>query len=412
MAYNPLIAALKANAAKGEDYFSNNATVVSYKTGFPVLDYYLGYQVNVYDKDDKLEMSYPSIGIPAGSIVTGIGKPSTGKTTIFSQIAANIVRPFESGFVLHFDLEQSQNYSRIQVLSKFSMSEIEAGKYILRQEKNSINDIKASIVKIYREKIDNPNLYLYNTCKKNEFGEDIIIYQPTVVVIDSIASLATDINENDKKEREKMEEVSSQPDRMRLAGEISRLITELLPILKSANIIVLMINQIKAKGQIGIMPSAADVLYLKQDETLPGGRAPTYYASILLKFTAIGSEKYTLEDNGFDGFGTAIDIIKSRVNQAGQRVELVYDKVRGADSLRSTLSYAKELGLITGNKNKMYFVNDPEKTSFSMVHVHEDFSANKELYKLMYNNVLPVLESRLSKVSDEELEVIPEEYDY
>ena len=342
MAFNPLIAALKANAGKGEDYFENNATVVSYKTGFPVLDYYLGYQINVYDENDKLEMSYPSIGIPAGCIVTVVGKPSTGKTTICTQIAANIVRPFISGTVLHFDLEQSQNYSRLQVLSKFSMSEIKSGKYILRQEKNSISDIKASIVRLYREKIENPDQYLYNTQKKNEFGDDIIIYQPTVVIIDSIASLATEINENDKKERERMEDVSSQPDRMRLAGEISRLITEILPLLKAANIIVLMVNQIKTKAQIGIMPNAADVLYLKQDESLPGGRAPTYYASILLRFTAIGSEKYTLEDNGFDGFGTAIDIIKSRSNQAGQRVELVYDKLRGADSLRSSIAYAKD----------------------------------------------------------------------
>ena len=412
MAFNPLIAALKANAGKGEDYFENNATVVSYKTGFPVLDYYLGYQINVYDENDKLEMSYPSIGIPAGCIVTVVGKPSTGKTTICTQIAANIVRPFTSGTVLHFDLEQSQNYSRLQVLSKFSMSEIKSGKYILRQEKNSISDIKASIVRLYREKIENPDQYLYNTQKKNEFGDDIIIYQPTVVIIDSIASLATEINENDKKERERMEDVSSQPDRMRLAGEISRLITEILPLLKAANIIVLMVNQIKTKAQIGIMPNAADVLYLKQDESLPGGRAPTYYASILLRFTAIGSEKYTLEDNGFDGFGTAIDIIKSRSNQAGQRVELVYDKLRGADSLRSSIAYAKEAGLVSGNKNKMYFVNDPNKTYFSLVNVHEDFAADRNLYKLLYDNVLPLLEGRLSKVSEEELSVIPEEYDY
>lgn len=265
---NLLIKALRENAPKGENYFDCNASVVSYKTGFPTLDYYLGYLVNVYDENDQLLENYPSVGIPGGCFVTGIGKPSTSKTTTFCQIAANIVRDFPNGSVIHFDLEQAQNYSRIQVLTKFKMTDMMAGKYILRQEQSSISDIKKTIIRVYREKISNPELYKYNTKKKNEFGQEIILFEPTVIIIDSIATLATDVNENDKKEATKMEDVSSQTDRMRLTGEISRFFTELLPILRAANIIVLTINQIKTNPGMGIMPSPADILYLKQGESL------------------------------------------------------------------------------------------------------------------------------------------------
>ena len=265
---NLLIKKLRENSPKGEDYFACNASTVSYKTGFPVLDYYLGYLVNVFNDKNELVDQYPSIGVSGGCYLTAIGRPSTGKTTAMAQFAANIVRPFDNGSVIHFDLEQAENYSRIQNITKFKMTDMMNGKYILRQEQNSISDIKRAIIRVYKEKMSEPETYKYHTGKKNEFGEEIVIFEPTVVIIDSIATLATEINENDKKESKKMEEVSSQPDRMRLAGEISRFFTELLPYLRAANIIVLTINQIKTKIGMGIMPSPAEILYLKQDESL------------------------------------------------------------------------------------------------------------------------------------------------
>lgn len=266
---NKLIRELRELSGK-DKLFDVNGTVISYKSGFPVLDYYLGYLVNIYDKDDNLIEQRPSIGIPGGCYLTAIGLPSTSKTTSMVQIASNIVRNFNNGFVMHFDLEQAMNYSRIQVLSKFKMSEM-GDKYILRQERNSISDIKKSIIEIYMEKTKNPDEYKYNTGVKDEFGNEIIAYEPTVIIIDSIATLSTHVNENDKKEAAKLEDVTSQTDRMRLTAEIGRFFTELLPYIRTANIIVLTINQIKTNPGMGITKSPAEILYLKQDETLNYG---------------------------------------------------------------------------------------------------------------------------------------------
>lgn len=398
------------DAGKGKNLFDNDVTSISYKTGVPILDYYLGYTVNVYNEDNEIVDTYPSIGIAGGSYITVIGKSSTAKTSTIISLSANIIRPFDSGLIMHFDLEQAMSYSRVQAMTKFTMTEMR-DKYLLKNEYASINDIKAMIMKVYFEKTQNPDKYKYNTGRKNEFGEDIIAYVPTVVIIDSIPSLSSAVNEGDKKDVAKLEEVSSQTEKMRLTAEIGRFYTELLPYIKKANIIVFSVNHIKVNPGMGVVKSPAELLYLKQDEALPGGKAPQYLAHILWKHVAIGSEKYTKEDNGFDGFGIRIEIIKCRSNQAGQSFTIVYDKVHGIDSLRTSLAFAKEYGLITGDKNHTRFLTHPDM-KFSMLTVHEYFDEHREMYKVLYDNIIPVLETKLSTVTSDEMKFIDDEMSY
>jgi len=141
------------------------------------------------------------------------------------------------------------------------------------------------------------------------------------------------------------------------------------------------------------------------------GKTPQFLAHILIKFVAVGSEKYTLEDDGFDGFGVRLEIIKSRTNQAGQTVPLIYDKVRGIDSLRSSVNYAKEIGILGGNRNGYYFA-DNKDNKFTLKGMHQDFKDNRELYNILYSNIIPVLESRLSAIRPEEMDVPEEEFNY
>ena len=147
------------------------------------------------------------------------------------------------------------------------------------------------------------------------------------------------------------------------------------------------------------------------NQNCPGGKAPQFLASILIKFVAVGAQKYTSEDDGFDGFGVRLEIIKSRVSQAGQYVNLVYDKNNGIDSLRSSILYAKELGLTGGNKNSFYFTSHPDQ-KFKLKTVHEEFKERRELYKVMYSNIIPVLEKRLTTIEESDLDVLEEESDY
>lgn len=136
-----------------------------------------------------------------------------------------------------------------------------------------------------------------------------------------------------------------------------------------------------------------------------------FLSNYLFKFVAVGGEKYTGEDDGFDGFGLKLLIVKSRTNQAGQTMSMIYDKVRGVDSLRSSVEYAKEKGYLGGNKNGYYFT-DYKDMKFTKVGMHQDFKENPELYKVMYGLIIPELEERLSAITPEEMEIVEDEMNY
>ena len=75
---NPLIQALREQT-KTSYLFKSNGTFISYRTGFPAMDYAMGFNVNVFNKEGKLDHIYPAIGITGGSIVTIIGGSHVGK---------------------------------------------------------------------------------------------------------------------------------------------------------------------------------------------------------------------------------------------------------------------------------------------------------------------------------------------
>lgn len=249
------------------DLFESNMMIDSYKTGIAPLDYYLGYMLNVYDDNDQIIDSYPCLGFNGGCNILTIGKSSTAKTSVDLFIAAMIVKPYENGLIIHYDLEQAMNVTRAKNMTHFSIKEMKE-KYVLRQMNTTIEDIKKMIMELYKEKTSNPKDYMYTSDKKDEFGNQIVMYQPTVIIIDSIPSLSTKLSETDKKDWAKLEEITSQTDRMRLTGEIGRFYTDILPYLRTANIIVMSINHIKVNPQMGIVKSPAELLYLKQDEAL------------------------------------------------------------------------------------------------------------------------------------------------
>lgn len=406
---NILLDALRANNPKSAYLFESNGTFVSYKTGFPSIDYKMGYNVNVYDDKGKFQLTYPCIGITAGSMVTMIGKPHTGKTTAAIQFAAAMIRQFESSVCFHYDLEGGTNMTRISTVTKMPINVLK-DKWVIRQTHSSIEEMKQSIADIYLEKTQNSDKYLYDTGKVNEFGKPIITYEPTCIIIDSVPSMGTYINENTKDGLKSLGEISSQTDQMRLTAEITRFLKEILHMIKSANITVFLINHIKERPPMGT-PQQAELRCLKQNETLPAGKALQYYSNTMIRFTSVGAEKYTPEDDGFEGFGVMATFVKNRSSSDGAVVPVVFDKHRGFDSLRSSVRFAKELGVLNGNRNGYYF-GDMKDHKFKATTIHEDFLNDKELYKIMYGLIIPELQSQLVTIKPEEMFTPDEEMDY
>lgn len=262
---NRLLDKLREKDKKG--LFNSSQVSVNYPTGFLPFDYLNGYKVKVVDMDENLIGSYSATGITGGTFVTIIGKSGVAKTTWTIQTAFNMVKNFDDdAFVLCYDLEQALNYTRIKNITGATQQELDS-KFVLRQEKNYIEDIFDSIIAIANTKEANKSDFMYDTGTVDEFNKPIRAYVPTVIIIDSIPTLAS-------KETEGDEEMKSQTDAMRAAKQLKQFYSKLMPIIKTYNITIFAINHINVKIEINpFTKTQSQVMYLKQDESLknPGG---------------------------------------------------------------------------------------------------------------------------------------------
>lgn len=380
-----LLDKLREKDKKG--YFRRTQTAVSYPTGFVNLDYRNGYYVEVRNEDNELVKKYPSVGMVGGSFITIIGKSGVAKTTAAVQFAANIVRNFNNGFVVHFDVEQALTYTRIRNVTGWTTEELKS-KYILKQERTYIEDIFDTIVQISEEKISNFNEYSYETGLLNEFNEPIRMLVPTVIILDSIPTVSA--------KEKKTIELEGGTYANRVAKDLAQFYKRLTPIIKEANIIFFAINHINNKIEINPMvKTQPQLLGMKMDESMPGGNAPIYYAHNVLKFVTNG--KFTKEEHGFDGFRVRCEFLKSRTNKSIQSTVMIYNQETGFDPIQTQYEFANDNGLVEGRNPYRYFINNKD-IKFDSRKFKESFLENVELRTSMFDNILPVLKSQLSTI--------------
>lgn len=278
---NPLLSALRENDKDG--LFDASPAMVCYSTGIPTLDYILGYTLVSKDENEAIVGTHDCLGLVGGSFVTIIGKSGTAKTTMACKMGAEIVKGFKSSFVLHYDLEQALNPTRIMNVTGLTNKEY-MDHYVLKSSRSYIEDIFDTIMDIANEKQKNKKLYQYTTDFKDEFGQPITIYEPTVFIIDSIPVLSTRPEQKKVKAKKgsgqedyyvEDQEIEGQTYAMRVARALKQFFSRLIPIIKEFNITIISINHINQKIEINpFAKTQAQVLYLKADESLPGGNAP------------------------------------------------------------------------------------------------------------------------------------------
>lgn len=413
--YNPLLAALKENDKK--NLFSTNVTTIFHKTGFPLIDYYFGAVMNVHDELGKIIKQEPRIGQAAGTFNLIIGNTGSAKTTLAVQIAGNIIRQYANANAILFDCEQRTDISRCENITKLPSSYFQNDKFMVKSGTVSLETIQEMIVKTYVTKMKLKKEIMVNSGFKDEFGKDIMIFPPTVIIIDSITTVLNETFSPDSaKEASDAEKMRGNTEGARDAKTLKGFFKDILPLCKEGNIIVYGINHINTNMSMNaFIPVAKQQNFLKQDESIPGGKTMLYYPHNIIKLTAKPSDDFSEDSDGFKGHMVMVEPIKSSSNQSGNNskglsFEMVFSQKDGFDSLRSMIIYGKEYGLIEGNKSRMKFKDDDSFT-FSFKNIYKEKN-EKPIWESLKKFVFPNLDTHLPYLEPGEREFDDRSLDY
>lgn len=342
---------------------------VGYPTGFLHLDHLNGCVIHV--ETPEIQTSYNSIGILDGSANTFIGRSGCGKSTFLTQVAGNIIRPFDKAMLYIDDIEKSLPEYRKEVLIGFSRDEFEK-RVDIRNTGITTENVYARIKLLRDMKLENRDEFEYDTGFYDTNGNRIFKLQPTVYMIDSVALLMPeDVTEED--------ELGSNMGGAQSAKKNSELVKKICQFCKEANIILLCVNHILDDIQINpFAKKQQQVAGLKDGERLPGGKAAIYLANNMFRMDDAKTLKAT-EGLGIDGTQVDVTIIKSRTNRTRVSVPLIFNKTEGCfDNDLSLYTFIKDAGRIGGAGSHMYIDILPE-VKFAQKNFKRDLYENPEL---------------------------------
>lgn len=345
----------------------------------------------------------------------------THNTTLASQIAANIVRQFKYSNVIHYDCENRFDVSRCETITHLPASFFDSSngpeRYMIKTGLVGLDIIQEMIVKTYVTKMKLKKEMVVPSGFKNEFGRDVMIFEPTIIIIDSITSVINEtFNPESSKDASDAEKMRGNTEGARDAKTMKGFFKDVLPLCKEANIIIFGINHINSNMSMNsFIPVAKQQNYLKQDESIPGGKTMLYYPFNIVKLVAKPSDDFTEEGDGFSGHMVMIEPIKSSSNQSGNNskgisFEMVFSFKYGFDPLRSMILYGKDIGAIEGNKTRMKFKLDDSFT-FNLKNIMKE-KDEKPIWENLKKYVFPNLNTHLSFIEPTEVKFDVRSLDY
>jgi len=359
---------------------------VGYSTGFLSFDFMNGSVVHAQKEGEPIK--YYSVGITDGSMVMVIGRAGCGKTTYCIQAAANIIRPYETSCIFHDDIEGGITENRKELLTGFFGDEL-TKRYIARNTGITAENFYERVKMVNDMKQEDRESYSYDTGLYDYVGNKIFKLEPTVYIMDSLALLTPEKYAEE-------DELSGQMSTTATAKANAMIFRRMIPLLKSSNIILFVINHINQKVELNMFSKTkAQVNYLKAGETLPGGNTPIYLSNLMLRFD--DNTKFK-EGEGFGIPGNMVDIslVKSRSARAGKSCTLVFNPETGYDIELSLLVLLKDNGKINGAGIGLY-VGDRNDLKFSQKKFKEKLLNNEEFRNVVMEEVMNVLVSMVEE---------------
>lgn len=371
---------------------------VAYPTGFLAFDFMNGTVVHV--KSETMDFKYNSVGVVDGSIVMVIGRSGCGKTTFTIQSAAEIIKPFKTGAIYHDNIEGGIIQSRLEYLTGLEGEELD-GVYLARNSGVNSENVYERIKMIHDLKLANYSEYEYDTGLFDTNGQHITKLEPTVYILDSLAMLMPD-------KLTEEETMSGQMSTTAAAKTNAQLFRRITPMLKAANIILFVINHITEKVDISMFAKKkAQLSFLKQDETLPGGRTPIYLSNLLIRLDDNSKLKES-EGYGIKGSIVEVTLLKSRSSASGNSVNLIFDLDKGFDKELSMFQLLKEQGYVKGAGAYLYF-DGYDNIKFAQKNFKKKLQESKELQqiftKISYDVLMTLINKPIEKSKDDTFDI-------
>lgn len=369
---------------------------VAYPTGFLTFDYLNGNVIHV--KNDHMDFKYDSVGVIDGSMVYAIGRSGCGKTTLLFQMAGNIIRPYESSCIYYDNAEGGITDTRKRQLLKFHGDEI-SKRLIERNTGITAESVYERVKVIHDLKMENKDSFTYDTGKYDYDGNKIYKFEPTIYLLDSLAMLTPEKYTEE-------EELSGQMSVTAAAKVNTTVFKRIVPMLKSANIIFMVVNHITES--VDINPYAkqqGQLSYLKPNERLGGGRAAIYVANLLIRLDDHSKMKDS-EGLGINGSLVDVTLLKSRTAAAGSSITLVFDYANGFDPDLSLYYFLKQQKLVNGAGAFLYF-GERSDLKFAQKNFKSKLRTDPEFRQVVMEIAIPALRELINdaeRVHDDEID--------
>lgn len=386
------------------DLFGNSYPFANYSSGFIGLDFLNAQAYTWVDKKGEKHVEYLP-GIIGGRFITIVGYSGTGKTTLADQIAWSICNGYptndpeaekkfkENALLIHIDVEKTALKQRILEIT--GADEAKDGHRIVLNPNNAyIEDVLSMIDAICKAKESGGDEYKYYI-DGEKFGSDkpIGMYVPTVFIIDSLKVFTSNtINDT---------ELEGQMSTNREVQQIAQFYTKCLSRMAKYNITIIATNHITTKIKINMYePDKPQLMLLKDGEYLPRGQAPIFLASYVFRLNSSGAKAnmYTMEDYGFTGHRTVIQVTKTKTNYIGGKLTLCFNSAIGYDPIFTLYEFANDNGLIEG-RNPYLYIKGMEAYKFSRKNFREKFLEEPEFQELLFKTLMPYFEKLIASVN-------------
>ena len=352
---------------------------VSYPTGFLNLDF-----ANGYIQEINGQLKY-EVGISDGSINMVISDSGVGKTTICTQIAANIVKRFKTSTVFYEQAEVGTNIQRIKNLSGFTSDQEFSDRFVVRDSGITVESIYDRVKLVHDIKVENSSEYLYDTGMIDMRGDPIFKFEPTIFIVDSVKMVMSRKNSEADESNNMMAATNAKAN--------AEYYTKMVPMCREANIIMFLINHITTDINTGFLPKKAELAYLRQGEHISGGKSLIYMQNNIFRLD-IKNKLKPEEGFGISGSVVNIDVVKSRTNKSSRgRCFLVFDQEVGYDPDLSLLLLLKENKILEGSGAFLKLPGYDRK--FSQKNFKEVLYSDPEFYRTFANICLEYLKGGL-----------------